>query len=88
MLSLITSAVGVGLLSLPYVFELVGWALGGVLLVVGCVAGIWSSLLLSHLAVKYKLKNYDEITKKASPWASRILSASIVMYGPGVGCSN
>lgn len=88
MMSLITSAVGVGILSLPYVFEIVGWGLGYVLLLVGCGAGIYSSLILSYMASEHKLNNYDQITRKASPWASRVLSASIVMYGPGVGCSN
>lgn len=59
MLSLITSAVGVGILSLPYVFEIVGWGLGFVLLLIGCIAGIWSSLILSWMASQHKLKNYD-----------------------------
>lgn len=86
--SLINSAVGAGIFTLPYVFALLGWGLGLILLVVGMVGGIWSSLMLTKMAVDNNLKNYDQITKKASPYATMILSASILLYGPGSGCGN
>jgi hypothetical protein len=42
-LALVSAAVGGGVLSLPYVLALSGWATGLCLLVLGCVAGIWSN---------------------------------------------
>lgn len=42
-MSLTSAAVGGGVLSLPYVFCLSGWAAGIFLLLLGCFAGIWSN---------------------------------------------
>jgi amino acid permease len=41
-MSLVSAAVGGGVLSLPYVFALSGWVLGILMLLIGCFAGIWS----------------------------------------------
>jgi hypothetical protein len=42
-MSLTSAAVGGGVLSLPYVFALSGWAAGIFLVFLGCFAGIWSN---------------------------------------------
>ena len=87
-LSLISSAIGAGIFTLPYVFELVGWVLGIALLVIGCVCGIWSALMLTWLATEHKLNSYDAIARKANPMASRFLSAAILIFGVGNCCSS
>lgn len=87
-LSLISSAIGAGIFTLPYVFELVGWVFGIVLLMIGCFCGIWSALMLTWLATEHKLKSYDAIARKASPWASRFLGAAILVFGVGNCCSS
>jgi solute carrier family 32 (vesicular inhibitory amino acid transporter) len=58
-LSLCAAAIGGGILSLPYTFEIVGYGIGYALFFVGCFAGIWSCLLLAKLATNHRLKNYD-----------------------------
>ena len=63
--NLCSAALGCGVLTLPYVFALSGWALGFILLIIGALAAIWSNMILTHLATKHKLKNYDEICYKA-----------------------
>lgn len=87
-MSLISSAIGAGIFTLPYVFELVGWVLGITLLVIGCVCGIWSALMLTWLATEHKLSSYDAIARKAHPMASRFLSAAILIFGVGNCCSS
>ena len=58
---MITAALGCGMLSLSFVCALSGWVIGFILIIIGCIAGIWSSLLIAKLTVKYRIKNYDEI---------------------------
>ena len=53
------------MLSLPYMFTLVGWGIGYVLLIVGAVSGIWSNLILAQLSDKLKIKNYEAIAEQA-----------------------
>ena len=57
--SLCASAIGGGILSLPYMVVLVGYSIAYLLFIVGTIAGIWSCLMLAHLATTYNLKNYD-----------------------------
>jgi hypothetical protein len=40
-------------------FCLSGYVTGAILIVIGTIAGIWSNLLLAHMADTYKLKNLD-----------------------------
>ncbi len=63
--SLCSAAIGGGVLSLPYMFTLVGWGMGYVLLIVGAVSGIWSNLILARLSDQLKIKNYEAIAEKA-----------------------
>ena len=57
--NLCAAALGGGVLTLPYVFALSGWAMGFILIIIGAFAAIWSNMILTHLATKHKLKNYD-----------------------------
>ena len=63
--SLCASAIGGGILSLPYMVVIVGYSIAYLLFVVGTVAGIWSCLMLAKLATEHNLKNYEQIAKKA-----------------------
>lgn len=61
--SLCSAAIGGGVLSLPYMFALSGWATGLCLIIVGTTAGIWSNLLLAKMADEHKLKNLDQVAE-------------------------
>jgi hypothetical protein len=58
-MSLVSAAVGGGVLSLPYVFALSGWVLGILMLLLGAFAGIWSMRMIAAVAIEKKLKNFD-----------------------------
>jgi amino acid permease len=50
-MSLVSAAVGGGVLSLPFVFALSGWCIGIFLLLLGAFAGIWSMQLIAKVAI-------------------------------------
>ena len=58
-MSLVSAAVGGGVLSLPFVFALSGWVVGIFLLCLGAFAGIWSNYLIAEVAIRKKLVNFD-----------------------------
>ena len=58
-MSLVSAAVGGGVLSLPFVFALSGWVVGVFLLILGAFAGIWSNYLIAEVAIRKKLVNFD-----------------------------
>ena len=60
-LSLVSAAVGGGILSLPWVFAVSGWAVGVFLLILGAFAGIWSNNLIADVAIRNDLKNFDQV---------------------------
>lgn len=64
-ISLCSAAIGGGVLSLPYMLVLVGWAMGYILLIVSAFASVWSNLILASLAEKHRIPNYDGIVLKA-----------------------
>jgi amino acid permease len=55
--SLCACAIGSGVLSLPYVLALCGWALGIAFICVGAIAAVWSNRILAELAVNNGLSN-------------------------------
>jgi hypothetical protein len=57
--ALCSAAIGGGVLSLPYVFCIVGWGLAYIMLIISGISGVWSNLILAHLADKHKVRNYD-----------------------------
>ena len=57
--NLCAAALGGGVLTLPYVFALSGWAMGLILIIIGAIAAIWSNMILTHVATKHNLKNFD-----------------------------
>lgn len=63
--ALCASAIGSGVLSLPYVLGLCGPGLGILFMLLGATAAEISLRMLAHLAVKHKMPNYSKIAIKA-----------------------
>ena len=59
--ALCASAIGSGVLSLPYVLGLCGWGAGILFMLLGATAAEISLRMLAHLAVKHKMPNYSKI---------------------------
>lgn len=78
-LSLCSAAVGGGVLSLPFVFVLSGWAVAIALIVTGALAGVWSNLMIAEIAVEQKLPNFDKIAGKAGGKCMQYLLLASIM---------
>ena len=79
--ALCSSAIGGGVLSLPYMFVIVGWGLGYFLLLVGAFAGIWSNLILVRLSEEHKIKNYEDIClRSGGTCLQKTLQIMILVY--------
>lgn len=63
--TLCASAIGSGVLSLPYVLRLCGYVAGICFLSLGAAAAQWSLSILAHLAVHHNLPNFSGITMAA-----------------------
>lgn len=80
-LALCSAAIGGGVLSLPYMFVIVGWGMGYILLAIGAFAGIWSNLILIKLAEEHKIKNYESIClRSGGPCLQKTLQIMILIY--------
>lgn len=55
--SLCASAIGSGVLSLPYVLALCGWVTGIILVTTGAIAAFWSLNLIAEGSIKYAKVN-------------------------------
>ena len=60
--SLCASAIGSGVLSLPYVLGLDGWVLGLVFILVGAFAAAWSLFMIAESAIKAKVENLSKLS--------------------------
>ena len=79
--SLCASAIGSGVLSLPYVLKLNGYVQGVLFMLLGALAAEWSLSLLAHCAVSKNLKNFTGITNAAGgPKLTALLSYSIFLF--------
>lgn len=79
--SLCACAIGSGVLSLPYVLALCGWALGIAFIFTGAIAAVWSNTILADLAVKNGLSNLSQLaTKAGGPTLEKSLSWMILVY--------
>lgn len=59
--SLCASAIGSGVLSLPYILALNGWIMGCFLILLGAVAATWSLFIIAEAAIKSKSKNFSQL---------------------------
>ena len=83
-MSLVSAAVGGGVLSLPFVFALSGWVTGVFLLILGAFAGIWSNYLIAEVAIRKKLVNFDQVAKAGGgACLQKLLAIMILIYLPG-----
>ena len=79
--SLCSSAIGSGVLSLPFVMALCGFVIGGTLFVVGAIGAIWSLYILADCAIETGQPNYNSIAKKAGgKYLMRALQIIILIY--------
>ena len=60
--ALCASAIGSGVLSLPYVLGLNGWVMGLVFIIVGAIAAGWSLFMIAESAIRAKVKNLSKLT--------------------------
>ena len=57
--ALCSSAIGAGVLSLPYVLALNGWAVGIAYIALGAFAAAWSNNILAYRACEHDQRNYS-----------------------------
>ena len=83
--TLISSALGGGIMCLPYVMFLGGWFIGTVMLSVAAVLAYYSMKILFLAATKTGIYSYGALLSHAtSPIAGPLLDIIIVLYGSGV----
>ena len=79
--ALSASAVGSGVLSLPYVLALCGWAGGLTFMCVAYIAAKITLSMLASMACEHNLPNYSKIVDKAGgKWGTRLLSLLIILF--------
>ena len=89
--ALCASAIGSGVLSLPYVLRLNGWVLGVVFILVGAfgkisrclifAAAAWSLFMIAESAIKAKVKNFSKLTNYVGGKALELfLQINILIY--------
>jgi amino acid permease len=79
--SLCASAIGSGVLSLPYVLGLNGWVLGLVFILVGAFAAAWSLFMIAESAIKVKVKNLSKLANfVGGKKLERFLQYNILIY--------
>lgn len=81
--SLCASAIGSGVLSLPYVLKLCGYIEGTLFMILGATAAQVSLKMLAGLACDHNLPNYSQIAIKAcdgKQTLNYILSAMIMLF--------
>ena len=77
--ALCASAIGSGVLSLPYVLKLCGYGMGIFLMLLGAFAAKWSLSLLAHVAVDHGLANYSKICLKAGGKKLNLLLSIMIL---------
>ena len=77
--ALCASAIGSGVLSLPYVFGLCGWGLGAIFMLLGATAAEISLRMLAHLAVTHNMPNYSKIAIAAGGNGLNILLSVMIL---------
>lgn len=79
--ALCASAIGSGVLSLPYVLGLCGWGLGMIFMLTGACAAEISLRMLAHLAVAHNMPNYSQIAiASGGQKLNLLLSIMVLMF--------
>ena len=78
------SAIGSGVLSLPYVLRLNGWVLGTLFILVGAFAACWSLFMIAESAIKANVKNFSKLTNNVGGKALELfLQINIILFLAG-----
>ena len=77
--SLCASAIGSGVLSLPYVLKLCGYVQGLAFMVLGACGALISLRMLATLAVEHNLPNFSKIAIKAGGDGLNLLLSVMIM---------
>lgn len=77
--SLCASAIGSGVLSLPYVLNLCGWAQGVFFMLLGAFGAEVSLRMLATIAVEQGLPNYSKIAIKAGGNGLNLLLSIMIL---------
>ena len=79
--ALCASAIGSGVLGLPYVLRLNGWVEGFILIVIGAIAGCWSLFMIADSAIKAKVMNMSRLANHVGGKALELfLQINILIY--------
>jgi len=79
--ALCASAIGSGVLSLPFVLKLCGMGLGILFICIGAIAACWSMYLIIDASMIAKVKNYSQLANKAGGLKlERLLQINILIY--------
>ena len=82
--SLCAAAIGAGVLSLPYVLALCGYAMGLFFMALGATAAIWSNRILGSMACQEKLPNFSKLAERAGgKRLAKLLQGMILVYMAG-----
>jgi amino acid permease len=79
--ALSATAIGSGVLSLPYVLGLNGWVLGLIFLLVGAFAAAWSLFMIAESAIKANVKNLSMLSNLVGgKKLERFLQINLLVY--------
>ena len=79
--ALCASAIGSGVLSLPYILKLNGWALGVAFICLGALASLISLRMLASIACEQKLPNFSKICLRAGGKSlDQLMSWSVILF--------
>jgi amino acid permease len=79
--ALSATAIGSGVLSLPYVLGLNGWVLGLFFLLVGAFAAAWSLFMIAESAIKANVKNLSMLSNLVGgKKLERFLQINLLVY--------
>ena len=79
--ALSATAIGSGVLSLPYVLGLNGWVLGLCFLLIGGFAAAWSLFIITESAIKANVKNLSMLSKiVGGKKLERFLQINLLVY--------
>jgi len=77
--ALCSSAIGSGVMTLPYVLKQSGLAVGLGLITLGAIAALWSLNMIIETSVKHGIKNFTDLAQKSGGRGFRIFLEVILL---------
>lgn len=79
--ALCSSAIGSGVMSLPYVLRQSGMALGLGLIVLGAISALWSLNMIIDTSVQHNIKNFTDLAERSGgKHLRRLLEVILLIY--------